>query len=64
MKKIAEMVINNNTRNIKKEYLLLLTPKKNFLCTNELEEMQIKNSIRIENFNFGLFPVGEDTLSM
>jgi hypothetical protein len=47
MRKIAEMVINNNTRNINKKYLLLLTPRKSFLCINELEQMEVKNSIKV-----------------
>ena len=64
MRKIAEMIINNNTRNINKKYLLLLSPKKSFLCLNELEQMHVKNSIKIESFNFGLVPLNPDTLSL
>lgn len=64
MRKVAEIIINNNTRNISKQYLLLLTPKKSFMCVNELEILHVKNSIKIESFNFGLIPFSKDIFSL
>lgn len=64
MRKIAEMVLNNKTRNIGKEYLLLLTPRKSYLCMKELEEMNVGGLVRVESFNFGLMGLGGDVLSM
>lgn len=34
MRRVASMVLANKTRNVKKEYLLLLCPKKSFLCVD------------------------------
>lgn len=34
------------------------------MCLNELEEIEIKNYLKIESFNFGLMSLGNDVLSM
>ena len=64
MRKVAEMILNNKAKNIQKQYLLLLTPKKSFLCLNELEALQVKGLLRVESLNFGLVPMSADTLSL
>lgn len=46
MRRIAQMVLANQSRNIRKEYFVVLSPKKTFLCLDELESMKVESRPR------------------
>lgn len=64
MRRIASMVLSNQSRNIRKEYFVVLSPKKTFLCMDELEAMKVSSSVKVQSFNFDLIPLEQDILSM
>lgn len=71
MRRIASMVLANQSKNIKKDYFVLLSPKKTFLCLDELETLGVTNvltqvytTVKVFSFNFGLIPLEQDVLSL
>lgn len=46
MRRIASMVLANHSKNIKKDYFVLLSPKKTFLCLDELETLGVRSQPR------------------
>jgi hypothetical protein len=64
MKLISHIILNHSRQHQKKKYLIVFTPRRTNICLQLLEQGGVLGNIEIKDFDFDLFPLEKDLLSL